>query len=210
MINSSGQHVEYIDGSDFLIQPTQNKNNGTLSLVFASPSSVWPIGSATTCQVRMNIRMKRDEKIYENTLAIDLKVSDACDMYRLVSPNFNGQFEFSVAKNGKINYFNVDYSYKPFNPYIHINPEFGGLYGEDFDDARGLILGGDFSLPFVTDAWTDYQVQNKNYNDIFDRQIKNMEVEQGIAKQEATVQAFTGAMSGAMTGAAAGATVGGP
>lgn len=209
-MSADGAHVEYVDASDFLIQPTQNKNNGSVSLIFASPSTFWQKQVLTTCRTRFTVRMRKDEKVYNNSLAIDLKVSDACDMYRLVSPNFNGQFEFSVAKNGKINYFNVDYSYKPFNPYIHVNPEFGGLYGEDFDDARGLILGGDFSLPFVTDAWTDYQVANKNYNDIFDRQIKNMEVEQGIAKQEATIQAFTGAMSGAMTGAAAGATVGGP
>lgn len=51
-----------------------------------------------------------------------------------MSPNFNGQFEFSLAKNKQdITSFNVDYTYKPYAPYIHVNPIFNpdGLYGKD-------------------------------------------------------------------------------
>jgi hypothetical protein len=78
-------------------------------------------------------------------------------LYRLVSPNYSGQFEFNLSKmfTNTVS-FNVDYTYKPFNPYIHINPVFSGLYGNDWDDARGLICGGDFSLAVVNDAWTQY------------------------------------------------------
>ena len=48
---------------------------------------------------------------------------------------FSGEFEFSPAKNGGVEYFNVDYLYRPFSPYIHVTPNFGGLYGKDFNDA---------------------------------------------------------------------------
>lgn len=131
-------------------------------------------------------------------------------MYRLCSPNFNGQFEFSAAMNGGVNYFNVDCSYKPFNPYIHINPNFGGLYGEDFDDARGLICGGDFSLPQISNAWANYELNNKNYEKIFNREIENMETNRKIQRWQEGVGAATGALGSAVSGAAAGAMIGGP
>lgn len=90
---------------------------------------------------------------YTNNASINTKVSNECDLYRLISPNYSGQFEFSVAKNGgSVSNFNVDYTYRPYTPYLHVNPNFSGLYGQDFDDSRGLILGGDFSLPVVTSA----------------------------------------------------------
>ena len=84
--------------------------------------------------------------------ALNKKLSNELDLYRLCSPNYNGQFEFSVAKNNGVSLFNVDMTLRPFNPYIHVNPAFDSLYGRDFDDARGLICNGDFSLPLITDA----------------------------------------------------------
>ena len=135
------------------------------------------------------------------------KVSNQCDLYRLVSPNYNGQFEFNVAMNGGMTKFNVDCAYKPFNPYIHINPDFGLLYGSDFNDARGLICGGDFSLPQVSDPWANYQLQNKNYQAIFDRQIQNMEV--GYKYQNLS-QLISGSISAIGTGVTTGVLAGGP
>ena len=52
---------------------------------------------------------------------------------------------------------------QPYQPYIHLNPNFGSLYGEDFNDARGLILGGDFSIATLSNEWKNYETQNKNY-----------------------------------------------
>lgn len=153
--------------------------------------------------------------------ARDLKVANECDSYRLVSPNYQGTFEFSVAKNGGEVYgFNVDCAYKPYSPYIHVAPNFGEMYGQDFNDARGLTCSGDFSLDIVSDAWQQYQINNKNYENIFNRQIENMDFNRG---QERIRQAFglasgtlqggmSGAMAGGLTmgvpGAIAGATVG--
>lgn len=112
--------------------------------------------------------------------ALDLKVASETEVYRLCSPNYSGIFEFDPYMNGGVQLFNVDCSYKPFNPYIHINPSFNYLYGDDFNDQRGLIVQGDFSLPQETDAWTQYQLNNKNYQQIFDRQVQNLKVNQDI------------------------------
>ena len=126
------------------------------------------------------------------------KIENECDFYRLVSPNYNGQFEFSAAKNGGIQYFNVDYTYLPYSSYIHVNPNFSDLYGQDFNDARGLICQGDFSIMYLSDAWVNYQIQNKNYNNIFDREIQNMDTIHSI---ENTQKRIAGAINAAATGA---------
>ena len=133
------------------------------------------------------------------------KIESQTDIYRLCSPNFNGQFEFSPAMNGGVNYFNVDCNYKPFNPYIHVNPNFNYLYGQDFNDARGLICGGDFSLPQISNAWANYQLNNKNYQNIFDRQIENMEVNNAIQRKKEALGVGLGMLGGVAGGAMAGA-----
>ena len=137
------------------------------------------------------------------------KIESQTDIYRLCSPNFNGQFEFSAAMNDGVDYFNVDCSYRPFNPYIHINPNFKNLYGQDFNDARGLICGGDFSLPQLSSAWANYELNNKNYNEIFDRQIQNMKVNNAVQREQQAWQIAAGAVGAGMSGAIAGALIGG-
>ena len=107
--------------------------------------------------------------------AIDVKIANECDMYRLVSPNYNGAFEFNAAKNLGVDYFEVSYTYKPYSPYIQVNPNFKKLYGKDFNDARGLICNGDFSVATLTDQWKSYEINNKNYENIFNAQIKTMD-----------------------------------
>ena len=145
--------------------------------------------------------------IYRNIATINPKVENLVDKWRLCSPNFNGQFEFSPAMNGGVDYFNVDCTYKPFNPYIHVNPNFKKLYGKDFNDARGLICGGDFSLPQVSNAWADYQLNNKNYENIFNREIQNLQVQQKAQRIGDIASAVGGAVVG---GGAGGLAVGVP
>lgn len=137
------------------------------------------------------------------------KIANQCDMYRLVSPNYNGQFEFNLAQNNTPNLplFNVDYTYMPYNPYIHVNPYFDGLYGNDYNDARGLICGGDFSIAYLSDAWKTYQLNNKNYQNIFDRQIQNMSTNYKNNQDQEIVSSIlssigTGITAGVMTGSA--------
>ena len=138
-----------------------------------------------------------------------LKLNNECNMYRLVSPNYQGEFEFSVAKNGGVEYFNVDCSYKPYNPYIHVNPNFKNMYGQDFDDSRGLICNGDFSFGMISDKFAEYELQNKNYQATFDRQIQNMDVNNALALKEQAYTQVAGVIKSGLMGAASGGMVGG-
>ena len=146
-----------------------------------------------------------DKQISMPLDSVGIKVANDCDTYRLCSPNYNGIFEFSAIKNGGVDYFEVSYTYKPYSPYIHVNPNFKNLYGNDFNDARGLICGGDFSLPRTTDAWESYQLQNKNYLNIFDREIETMDANHGLNMISGGVSSVFGAVgSGVAMGALGG------
>lgn len=123
------------------------------------------------------------------------KIENECDMYRLCSPNGSGEYEFNVAMNNGLNGFNVDITYRPISPYIHINPLFGGLYGEDFNDFRGLICGGDFSIPTISNKWIEYQISNKNFQAVFDREIKH----QKVTNKYSNIQQLIGAGASAIT-----------
>lgn len=136
--------------------------------------------------------------------------------YRLASPNYSSQFEFSIVKNGGVESWDLDVALKPYNPYIKIAPHFNGLYGQDFNDGRGLVLGGDYSLDQVNDAWQTYQVNNKNYELIFNRQIQSLDLQmqyQNRLDSQANITdwlgAFTGASSAGVEGALSGASYGG-
>ena len=138
------------------------------------------------------------------------KLANECDLVRLVSQNYSAIFEFSPAKSGGVDGFLADCTYKPWAPYIHILPKLKGLYGDNFvsiDDARGLICGGDMSLPQLSNEWANYQLQNKTYQEMFDRQIKNMDVQNDVNKQAALAQLFAAPITGGAAGAAAGAQV---
>ena len=144
--------------------------------------------------------------------ALERKLANECDVVRLVSQNYSAIFEFSPAKSGGVDGFLADCTYKPWSPYIHILPKLKGLYGDNFvsiDDARGLICGGDMSLPQLSNAWANYQLQNKTYQEMFDRQIKNMDVQNDINKQGALAQLIASPITGGAAGAAAGAQMGG-
>ena len=106
----------------------------------------------SSCKGTFDIPVALNPKDFGYGPIMNAKISNETEICRLVSPNFNSMFEFSLAKNRGITKINVDYTYKPYMPYIHMNPDFKGLYGQDWDDARGLILGGDFSLAFLNAA----------------------------------------------------------
>lgn len=186
------------EGSDFSYI-TQNGNN--VGYIF------WATSSTGEFDIEHEIEI------------LDAKIENECDQYRLCSPNYNGAFEFSAAKNGGVRRFNVDFTYKPYTPYIHVNPDFGRLYGIDFNDSRGLICSGDFSLPACSNAWEQYEVNNKNYQNSFDRQIQNMELRNDVARIEQIAGAIVGTAqagatasligpAGAIAGAAASAAGG--
>ena len=146
-------------------------------------------------------------KVPEN--AIDFKIANECDKYRIVSPTYNGEFEFSATKNNGVSNFSAYCTYKPYNPFIKIVPNFNNLYGQEYLDGRGCICQGDFSLPQINDAWVNYQVNNKNYLNAFNRQIENMEVNNAVQRELEKWGVVGGALGAGAGAAAAGAMVGG-
>lgn len=150
-----------------------------------------------------------DEKVKLGSTVKDIKVRNQVDMLRLAAPNYSNFFDINVQRNKGIEYINVDCTYKPYQPYMHLNPNFKGLYGADYNDIRGLICGGDYSIATTTDAWATYQLQNKNYQAVFDRQIQQLETAQSLQAQNDLINAITGTGTGAIGGALVGAKVGG-
>ena len=71
-----------------------------------------------------------------------------------------------------------------------------------------MTCGGDFSITRWTSSWETYQLQNKNYQEIFNRQIQNMDVSQQIAREQLDWQVLAGYLGGGIGGAATGAIAG--
>ena len=140
--------------------------------------------------------------------SIEFKVENETTFYRLNSPNYSGSFQFTPTMNNGVNYFNVDYCYKPYQPYIHINPDFGRLYGVDTNDCRGLVCSGDFCLPQTSDTYKQYVINNKNYQESFNRTITNLEINQDIQMRQMKISGIVGIASGMLAGTAGGAVAG--
>lgn len=148
----------------------------------------------------------------------NIKMQNETDLWRFCSPNYQGAFDINLAKNTNdyvygMNWVDVDVTYKPYQPYIKLAPNFGGLYGRDYNDARGLICGGDFSIPSITDRWASYQINNKNYKESFDRNIETVELNNKWQMVSDIMGAGTNTAAGGIMGAFAKlgpiATVGG-
>lgn len=155
--------------------------------------------------------IKEIELGFRPRTALDKKVRSLTQKYRLCAPNYSAAFDIDPMKNNFIDSYQIDCMYKPFTPYIHVAPVFneGSLYGGDYHDARGLICGGGFSISRVDSAWTQYKLNNINYEKTFQRQIENLELTQDI---ESTMQLWgiaAGTLQGVGTGAAVG-SAGGP
>lgn len=130
---------------------------------------------------------------------------------RIAAGDYSSAFDFNIAKNGGLSYFKIDCTYKPYSPYIHVQPNFGGLYGGDYNDTRGLICSStNYSISRLTDAWETYERNNINYENIFKRQIENMDTNRDIQKQYQLVSAFVGAGQAGATLGVIGSSFGAP
>lgn len=176
-----------------------NDDNTKIGIMFWSRKSVFTVDI-------------EEQLTLADTNPLTLKTSNTCDLFRITSPNYAGSFEFSLAKSGgRIEKFNADCTYKPYSPYIHVTPYLAGLYGENFstiDDARGLICGGDFSITKIVNQWQQYELQNKNYQAIFDRQIQNLDTNNAIAMEQQDWKNMQSVFGGILGGGAGGAVGG--
>lgn len=112
------------------------------------------------------------------------KIESQTDLYRFTSPNYATSFDFNAAMNGGLTFVKACCTYKPFNPFIQIIPQFNDLYGGDFNDNRGLVCGGDFSLPQITSQWANYELNHKNSLEIFNSRVSTL-TESGVNRENA-------------------------
>lgn len=151
-----------------------------------------------------------DLKIPYTLNILNYKEESELNTYRLCSPGYKSVFEFNAAKNGGIKYFHVDCTYKPYNPFILIHPHFSVLYGKNYEDNRGLICTDDFSLPIISDQWTTYELNNKNYANTFYREIQSAQLENKYAHYNDIANMFSGTVQGTGSGMMSGMLTGGP
>lgn len=140
------------------------------------------------------------------------KIDSQTKMYRLCSPGYTSIYQFQPQLNDGISQFRLQIVFQPYNPFIRIAPIFNvdSLYGIDSQyDSKGLILKGDFQIPRTNSPWEQYQINNKNYSEIYDREVQNLELNQSIERKMQVANAISGAVSGAVSGATTGAIVGG-
>lgn len=157
-----------------------------------------------------NFNFTIPKRIISTTQMYSKKINALTKFCRLCSPNGSGMFQFTPEKNGGLQEIEVNCTYKPFQPYIHLKPRFGVLYGEPSSiDYRGLICGGDFSVAQLSNAWANYQQNNSNYQAIFDRQIQNLQLTQDVQRSREVLSGVTSTVSGAISGATKGASSGG-
>lgn len=188
-------------------------NNTKVRPIYFGPNYTTPVNYVFYCSSSKidNIALldKNNSLNPYNIQVTDVKLQYNTEMYRLSSPNFASSFEFNAAQNGGVTSFKVSATYKPYNPYIRVRPEFGRMYGEDYKDGRGLILQGDFSIPTMSNAWSNYELQNKNYLNSFNREIQSMNLQNRIANENDIWNAVAGSFQGTVSGAVAGGMMGG-
>lgn len=138
------------------------------------------------------------------------KIESQTDFIRICSPNGQGVFEMNVAKNNGLNGLKANCTYKPFTPFIQVIPNFDDqIYGYNVDkDYRGLICGGDFSLSRLDDKWVNYELNNKNFQNIFARDMESLELRQSQEKIKSTLAIPGAVVGGGVSGAALGAKAG--
>lgn len=138
---------------------------------------------------------------------IDFKLSTT-RKYRLNSGNYASSYDFSPAMNHGIESFKYSVMLQPYKPYVYVAPVYNSntLYGRDFNDARGLICGGDYSIAQSSNEWFNYILTNKNNEAAFDRQVQSLLPHGEDVGRSVLTAAAAGALSGGVPGAIIGAT----
>lgn len=215
--NAIIQNINYVTGTvTFLIEGTKTTTveSITTDFSFIVVKNNTPVNYCyffEKCNFTINqMKAVKDMRLNPVNNVTNYKESNETELYRLTGPNMASSFEFSPAKNGgNLRDYKAYCSYKPFTPFICVAPIFYGLYGGIYDDNRGLILTGDFSLDIITDSWTTYKLQNKNYQLAFDRQIENLEINQEVQRMNEIVSSTAGVLKGGLAGGMAGGISGG-
>lgn len=147
------------------------------------------------------------------------------DKYRLVSPDYSSaveidkSFNFKLKNDGNNDYleygypeFNIHCKLQPIQPYIYIEPVYSGMNGYNYIDNRGMLCNYNFSITQTSDKWAEFLLNNKNYLNTFNQEVKNFEIKRTQAIVGGVVNtlgsATQGAAAGSLAGGGAGAAVG--
>lgn len=198
------QIVPYCPITRILINGGVSTTNIRKTLITTASNSPTTVGFIAWCDYS-----SFSNDIYlDNPINIDnYKEESSLNIYRISDPSHTQVFEFNAAMNDGVDKFHVTCTYKPTNPYINIHPYFKRLYGKnapsgngDYDDTRGLTCGGDYSVPIVSNAWTEYEYRNKNYQNTFNREIQSMELSNKIQKKADIVNAVSTTINAGIQG----------
>ena len=136
--------TETIDGEEYRVIDINNANGYRYKMIT-------DMNGHNKGAIIFSASNKGTKDIACNLAITNKKLQNQTQIVRLSSPNYSAQFDFNIAKNNGVNYFNVDYNYLPYRPYIHVAPIWNedGIYGGDYNAAKGLICGGDFSISYL-------------------------------------------------------------
>lgn len=121
--------------------------------------------------------LSNDDYTYYTNLPDLTNINKETDTIKIVSPSRASQFLFRPYDNDGNMEFTTKITLKPYASIIYIRPSTKGLLVNDWDDKDCLIINEDFSLTNVTNAWTQYIYNNKNYSNIFERELQGREFE---------------------------------
>ena len=93
--------------------------------------------------------------------------------------------------------FNIKCTFQPFQSFISVAPDSGKWFGSNTNDGQYLICGYNNQLLRTTDAWINFLLNNKNYLNSFNLEMR-----------DSYINTATGAITGAVSGATAGAMAG--
>lgn len=147
------------------------------------------IATATNTNIKINNKpilaqfLDEDDYSYSIDLPDLTNINKETDTIKIVSPSRGSQFIFRPYDNDGSMIFDTKITLKPYASIIYIRPSTKGLLLTDWDDKDCLIISEDFSLTNVTSQWTEYIYNNKNYQNIFDRQIQGREFERSWERQ---------------------------
>jgi hypothetical protein len=185
--------------------------NGSISSSDITQNSV-VVGKIFWCPISQ-LSFDIDILYPSETEPIPKKVLTQTQFARIVAPNQSSFFDFNIQKNNGLSNIQVYCTFKPFTPWMKIVPQWDadGLYStpNQLYDARGLLLAGDYSVAQATSAWANYELNNKNYLSIFDRQIQNLEFNRNVGLMGEGFGAVAGTVAGGVAGGVLGSMAGG-
>ena len=133
-----------------------------------------------------------DTDDYSFTTDLDdlTNINKETDTIKIVSPSRASQFLFRPYDNNGNMLFQSKVTLKPFASVIYIRPSTQGLLMYDYDDKDCLVINEDCSLSAVTSQWTEYIYSNKNYSNIFEREIQGRAFERSWERRVEQAQAM--------------------